>query len=559
MEVPRQVLQFEQARTLQEYVSAATRIVDQVLSGDWNIPSLQQQKHGNIGPASFPDELTGRVASFTTRPAIISHPTAQQLQRSGAGGAEESGPPRRALSSAEYDQVRRSARGERTDYRCERVPIFDGGQADVFEATHKATGTVVILKKLRAKYPAAYQVARMKREIELGRRLDAHPHAMPILDFDPGYTWFVMPYAQSTALQCQEELSAEQPLRALLEAVCSVLAVAHREGWVHRDIKPENILRLEGRWVLADWGIVRRPPGKTTDPQRTRVGVFMGSERFAAPELYDNAHAVNASTDLYSLGQLIGWAVTGELPQPNVALIPKSGPWRGVVRQATQRNPGRRPATTEDFLKLIVQELEAPGEPPLVQAKRLQKGLEAGSAAAAEELIALAAAHTGNAPLYCDLLVTVPVILLMPAILADSHRSVEVVRAMAALLGTHRSPERGEADRAIMWLITIAQHAGHESELDILEEACLGAFEWDAAWDQWSPQREIASWLISITGDVASSVAAALRQHPECAAHFHHLADDVHVDHRIRAAVTSAGAKRDASSGDPKDAAPGAL
>lgn len=431
-----------------------------------------------------------------------------------------------------------ATRGERKDYRCERLPLVGGGQADVFRATHKPTGEIVALKKLREKYPFPRQVARMKREIELGRGLSGHPHSMPVLDHDPKNTWFVMPYAQTTAERCREEFTDAAALRALLEALCSVLAVAHQEGWVHRDIKPANVLRLDGRWVLADWGVVRRPPGQTTDPQRTRVGVFLGSDGFAASELYDDAHRVGATADIYSLGQFIGWAVTGEMPLANVPLIPKSGAWRAVVREATHRDPARRPATIADFLKLIDQELEIPAQPPLLRGEYLNQELADGSSGAAEELITLAAAHTDDAALYCDLLVKVPLAPLMPSLLAQPHRAVEVVRAMAALLGTGRLPERGEVGATIAWLITIAQKAAEAGELDLLEECCSGAFEWDARWDQWAAQADISRWLSTLTGDVASSVAAMLRQHPGCAEHFQHLSGDVRVDHRIRAAVS---------------------
>ncbi|MFG2755690.1 hypothetical protein [Streptomyces wuyuanensis] len=68
-----------------------------------------------------------------------------------------------------------TARGERKDYRCERLPLVGGGQADVFKATHKPTGHVVALKKLRDRHPSPRQVARMRREIEFGRRLHGHP------------------------------------------------------------------------------------------------------------------------------------------------------------------------------------------------------------------------------------------------------------------------------------------------------------------------------------------------------------------------------------------------
>jgi hypothetical protein len=137
-----------------------------------------------------------------------------------------------------------------------------------------------------------------------------------------------------------------------------------------------------------------------------------------------------------------------------------------------------------------MEETVAPAQPALVKAEALQRALVAGSAAAAYELIALVAAHTDDAPLYCDLLVKIPEQALLPALLEDTEQAVEVVRAMASLLGTHRPPERGEVDAAIMWLIGIAQEAAAAAELDLLEESCNGAFEWDAAWDQWAVQRD---------------------------------------------------------------------
>ncbi|WP_089101196.1 protein kinase domain-containing protein [Streptomyces hyaluromycini] len=143
--------------------------------------------------------------------------------------------------------VRQHARGERKDYACDRLPIPHGGQADVFRATHKPTGAIVALKQLRDKYPAPRKTSRMASEITLGRLLDGHPHAMPVLDADPNHRWFVMPYAQTTAEHCRQELSEPAALKNLLDALCSVLAKAHQAGWVHRDIKPANILRLDGR------------------------------------------------------------------------------------------------------------------------------------------------------------------------------------------------------------------------------------------------------------------------------------------------------------------------
>jgi serine/threonine protein kinase len=194
------------------------------------------------------------------------------------------------------------------------------------------------------------------------------------------------------------------------------------QGWIHPDIKPANVLWLDGRWVLADWGIARRPAGQTTAPQRARAGVPMGSKGFAAPELGDDTHSAGPPADVYSLGQLIGWAVTGRDPLENIALVPPAGPWRGVVREATRPDPGRRPATVQAFLDLIIQETETPVVPPVVQGERLRDALEAGDRAAPEHLVALAAAHPDAAALYCDVLLTIDPAPLMPALMADPPR-----------------------------------------------------------------------------------------------------------------------------------------
>lgn len=445
-------------------------------------------------------------------------------------------------STAPYE-----ARGVRRDYACEKFPFHrqEDGMADVFYATHKTSGTPVVLKQLRGEHPPLPKRARMAREIEVGCLLSEHPNAMPVWDSGSDGGWFVMPKAQAVATERLDDLRDPAVLRDLVESLCSALAAAHGiqapgspHGWVHRDIKPSNVLRLDGRWVLADWGIARRPSGQTTHPQRTRVGVSMGSEGFSAPELSSDAHSAGPPADVYSLGQLIGWAVTRRNPQQNIPLIPNSGPWRAVVREATRTDPRRRPATVRAFLDLIAQEIDTPPVPPVVQAETLRDALDAGAANAPEELVVLAAAHPDDAALYCDVLLNIDPEALIPALMADPPRAIEIVRAMPELLGTHRSTERGEVDAVILWLFTVARHAASTAQLHLLEESCNGAFTWDALWDQWTPQDKIRPWLRTLTGDAAGSVAGALRDHPDCARHFSSLANELRVDHRIRSSVS---------------------
>ncbi|WP_405993755.1 serine/threonine-protein kinase [Streptomyces sp. NBC_00986] len=436
-----------------------------------------------------------------------------------------------------YEAVTRSAAGRRSDYACEKTP-FEGGQADVFKAVHKPSGITVALKRLRAARNTS--VARMAREIEVGRLLDGHPHAMPILDADPGNTWFVMPWAEQSAENLNSESRTDEALHVLIRSLCSVLALVHAAGWVHRDIKPSNILLLDGRWVVADWGIARGPRGHTPNHCLTRAGVSMGSQGFAAPELSDDAHSAGPQADIYSIGQLIGWWLTGRQPRANRAHIPDSGPWRTVVRAATREDPGKRPANVGELLTLIARDVELSAKPPIALAAALQGELIHGSQTAAEALIALADAHIDDAGLFCDVLVGVDEEKLLPALAADLARATGVVQAMAGLLGTTRVPEGSEVDATILWLFNIARHAAQTGQFQLVEECLDGVFRLDAKWNQPSPQEKIRSWLSLISGDAASSAADMLQNHPDSAIHFIGLATDDLVDRRIRSTLGNA-------------------
>ncbi|MEU6011441.1 hypothetical protein [Streptomyces sp. NPDC047453] len=65
---------------------------------------------------------------------------------------------------------------------------------------------------------------------------------------------------------------------------------------------------------------------------------------------------------------------------------------------------------------------------------------------------------------------------------------------------------------------------------------------WDGAWDQWSAQDKITPWLRTLADEAASVIAAVLRDHPESAQHFSHIADDRTADPRIRQALRTSAA-----------------
>jgi serine/threonine protein kinase len=358
-------------------------------------------------------------------------------------------------------------------------------------------------------------VARLRREVEAAQLFDGHPHIMPVLDFSPTYDWFVMPLVADTAQTLATELRSPAMLRGLVTSVCEALREPHQRGWIHRDLKPDNILKRDDRWAVADWGLGRRPRGQTTDPRRTQIGGRFGTEGFAAPELSVDAHAVGPQADIYSVGQIIGWALTGEWPRANVPLLPGGGPWRNVAKTATHLNPADRPSTVDDLLDLIARELDDPPEIPANRGEQLLKELQAGDPTAVGQLFDLAARHLGDYDLYLQVLVNLDEDQTRGAVTANPTAAREIVRGVLDLRsGAGVTLEYGDVDLLVTWLLAIAHHAETIAEWDLLEDAAESILYLDH-WDRWRVQANIRSWLASRSGHAASVVAAALRRNPE--------------------------------------------
>jgi len=104
----------------------------------------------------------------------------------------------------------------------------------------------------------------------------------------------------------------------LLKQVCHSLAEAHGAGLVHRDIKPANVFvcRYGGDLdfvKVLDFGLVKpvaRPVQTTT---LSGVHSLRGTPAFMAPEQVLGVHAVDARTDVYAVGCLAYWLISGEM------------------------------------------------------------------------------------------------------------------------------------------------------------------------------------------------------------------------------------------------------
>jgi serine/threonine protein kinase len=250
--------------------------------------------------------------------------------------------------------------GRHEPYELEPKPLGRGGYAEVFRARHKQTGEVVALKRLRSR--DGESVARLRREIEVLRKLQ-HAHVIGLLDADPSGRWYTMPVAEGSLHSLLKRLDEPERLRALQHAA-EGLAFAHSHGYVHRDVTPNNILAFQGkdgerRWVVSDWGLVRRPWGQTSAPLTQGP---LGAEGFIAPETWRNGHEARESADVYGLGRVAAWMATGQWPTPNMPLLPE-GPWRAFVQSTTAQNPLDRPRSMPQVLELL-QALDPKAPPP---------------------------------------------------------------------------------------------------------------------------------------------------------------------------------------------------
>ena len=105
----------------------------------------------------------------------------------------------------------------------------------------------------------------------------------------------------------------------LLRQVCRALRTAHAERLIHRDIKPSNVIvmgsgGLEDQAKLLDFGLVLPPAGSGASGL-TREGQVLGTPLFMAPEqAITDGRAVDGRTDLYSLGAVGYYLLTGRPP-----------------------------------------------------------------------------------------------------------------------------------------------------------------------------------------------------------------------------------------------------
>lgn len=215
------------------------------------------------------------------------------------------------------------------NFRVEKL-LAAGGMGSVFIARHAKLGTPAVVKVLSSDL-ARDDAERRRFENEARHAMQIqHPHVVRIFDFGELATadgagrdvYLVMELVEGEdAEQALEREGRLDPLRVarIVRQVASALEAAHTIAGgavVHRDLKPSNIrLTRRGREehaVVLDFGIAKAVDAPAEE-QLTLPGTVIGTPHYMAPE-QASGEPIDARTDLYSLGVVAYYLLTGNLP-----------------------------------------------------------------------------------------------------------------------------------------------------------------------------------------------------------------------------------------------------
>jgi serine/threonine-protein kinase len=201
--------------------------------------------------------------------------------------------------------------------------IGQGGMGIVYKAQHELLKRPTAIKVLPKERAGQRDLERFEREVQLTSML-THPNTIAIYDFGrtaEGTFYYAMEYLDGLDLQTLVERDGPQePARVayLLAQVAGALAEAHAAGLIHRDVKPANVMLCERGGTadlvkVLDFGLIKQ----LSDSRQTTEGdcnTIVGTPRYLSPEALTAPETMDARSDLYAVGALGYFLLTGVPP-----------------------------------------------------------------------------------------------------------------------------------------------------------------------------------------------------------------------------------------------------
>jgi serine/threonine-protein kinase len=252
--------------------------------------------------------------------------------------------------------------------------IGEGGMGEVYRARHALLRRPTAVKLIRAEAVAERELRRFEREVQLTASL-SHPNTISVYDYGrtpDGIFYYAMELLEGLNLEELVKDDGRQPPGRVIHIVrqaCGALAEAHSVGLVHRDVKPSNIFLAERGGVpdmvkVLDFGLVKNlrevaPDGGSLTGSET----ITGTPLYMAPEAIAGGSEVGPRSDLYALGAVAYYLLTGRpvftdssliaicashlhrAPEPPSRYADVPEDLEALVLQCLAKEPAERPAS----------------------------------------------------------------------------------------------------------------------------------------------------------------------------------------------------------------------
>jgi serine/threonine protein kinase len=257
--------------------------------------------------------------------------------------------------------------------------LTDGGMATIYLGTQVLLDRPVAIKVMRSDLRADPEARlRFKRELKLSRTV-SHPNVVSVYDggvIETGQTYLVMEYLVGHTLDHEVQdvheavagLATEYALELFVQ-LCDAVEAIHKHGLLHRDLKPSNVFLVQGRPTrrtsgvrvkVLDFGLVRQADDRAAT-SLTKERATLGTAGYLAPEQIQSTAPPDQRADIYALGGLLAFMLTGENPFASPSMqatigrqlfggpsehvlerLPAVPGMRALVEQALAREPSQR-------------------------------------------------------------------------------------------------------------------------------------------------------------------------------------------------------------------------